>query len=127
MLENPDRLPLVGRQAELSELLRQVESAGRGQGGLTLIYGEAGVGKSRLVSELVQRQREQVSMMLDEVDQWLTMEDPQAIIEQAKKLPMAELVAKVQHGRQGLDRAQGLEQGLCQVDLVQYPEGVGAE
>jgi predicted ATPase len=52
LLERPDRLVLVGRQPELAELLHQVESAVRGNGGLTLIYGEAGVGKTRLVQEL---------------------------------------------------------------------------
>lgn len=52
LLERPDRLPLVGRQSELAELLRQVESALEGSGGLTVLYGEAGVGKSRLLREL---------------------------------------------------------------------------
>ena len=52
LLEQPDRLPLVGRQAEMAELLHRVEAAARGRGGLTLIYGEAGVGKTRLVQEL---------------------------------------------------------------------------
>lgn len=52
LLERPGRLPLVGRQAELAELLRQVEAAARGQGGLALVFGEAGVGKTRLVQEL---------------------------------------------------------------------------
>lgn len=51
-LERPDRLPLVGRRAELAELLGWLESAARGQGGLALLYGEAGVGKSRLLREL---------------------------------------------------------------------------
>ncbi|MBN1138276.1 MAG: AAA family ATPase, partial [Anaerolineae bacterium] len=52
LLERPDRLPLVGRQAELAELLRQVEAAARRQGGLALVFGEAGVGKTRLAQEL---------------------------------------------------------------------------
>lgn len=51
-LERPDQLPLVGRQVEWAELLRQIESASRGRGGLTLVYGEAGVGKTRLLREL---------------------------------------------------------------------------
>ena len=57
LLERPDRLPLVGRRKELAELLRQVEAAVRGSGGLTLVYGEAGVGKSRLVRELAENAR----------------------------------------------------------------------
>jgi DNA-binding SARP family transcriptional activator len=52
LLERPDRLPLVGRQWELPELLHQLESAVQGAGGLTLVYGEAGVGKTRLLREL---------------------------------------------------------------------------
>jgi tetratricopeptide (TPR) repeat protein len=52
LLERPDRLPLVGRQTELAELLRLAEAAARGQGGMALVYGEAGVGKTRLLGEL---------------------------------------------------------------------------
>jgi DNA-binding SARP family transcriptional activator len=52
LLDRPDRLPLAGRQREMAELLQQLESASRGAGGLTLVYGEAGVGKTRLLREL---------------------------------------------------------------------------
>ncbi|MGD8397660.1 MAG: tetratricopeptide repeat protein, partial [Anaerolineae bacterium] len=52
LLERPDRLPLVGRRREMAALLRQLESAMQCTGGLTLIYGEAGVGKTRLLKEL---------------------------------------------------------------------------
>jgi DNA-binding SARP family transcriptional activator len=52
LLERPDRLPLAGRQREMAELLEQLESAARGVGGLSLVYGEAGVGKTRLLREL---------------------------------------------------------------------------
>lgn len=51
-LERPDQLPLAGRQAELAELVRLVDSAALGNGGLAVVYGEAGVGKSRLLREL---------------------------------------------------------------------------
>ncbi|MCJ7737562.1 MAG: tetratricopeptide repeat protein [Anaerolineae bacterium] len=56
-LERPDRLPLIGRSPEVAELLRQVEAARDGGGGLTLLYGEAGVGKSRLLRELAENAR----------------------------------------------------------------------
>lgn len=46
------RLPLLGRERELSELLAALEAARRGRGQLVQIVGEAGVGKSRLLAEL---------------------------------------------------------------------------
>jgi DNA-binding SARP family transcriptional activator/DNA-binding transcriptional ArsR family regulator len=52
LLEHPERLPLVGRKTELAGMLNQVEAAARGEGGLCLLYGEAGVGKTRLLQEL---------------------------------------------------------------------------
>ena len=42
----------VGREAELEQLHRALESAKRGRGETILICGESGVGKSRLVGEL---------------------------------------------------------------------------
>ncbi len=52
LLERPDRVPLVGRQAERAELARHVELAMAGSGGLTLVVGGAGVGKTRLIQEV---------------------------------------------------------------------------
>ena len=43
--------PLVGREEELGHLLRRWERARNGAGQLTLIVGEPGIGKSRLVEE----------------------------------------------------------------------------
>ena len=42
----------VGRLAERGQLLRALERAGEGQGGLALLLGEAGMGKSRLLEEI---------------------------------------------------------------------------
>jgi tetratricopeptide (TPR) repeat protein/DNA-binding CsgD family transcriptional regulator len=43
---------LIGRNAELTALEGCLEAAARGQGGVVLLSGEAGIGKSRLVAEL---------------------------------------------------------------------------
>ncbi len=42
---------LVGRTAELALLTDLVRRAAAGEGGAALVLGEAGIGKSRLVSE----------------------------------------------------------------------------
>src|SRR5579871_3838325 len=49
---------LVGRDAELSQLLELLETAAAGQPVVTLISGDAGVGKTRLVTELAARARD---------------------------------------------------------------------
>ena len=43
----------VGRQSELAELLSGLEDALAGRGRLFLLVGEPGIGKSRLVEELI--------------------------------------------------------------------------
>ena len=45
--------PLVGRDAELERLRQRLLTAVRGQGGVLLVTGEAGIGKSRLLHELM--------------------------------------------------------------------------
>ena len=44
--------PMVGRQTEFAELRDKVALACRGNGGLAVIRGEAGIGKTRLAAEL---------------------------------------------------------------------------
>jgi len=44
--------PLVGRSAELRQLLATWEGTREGQGAVVLLSGEAGIGKSRLIQEL---------------------------------------------------------------------------
>lgn len=53
---------LVGREAELAAGLQLVEGLSRGQGGILVLTGEPGIGKSRLIAELrVQAQESGVS------------------------------------------------------------------
>jgi predicted ATPase len=47
--------PLVGREAEIAALRHALLEARCGRGHLVLVRGEAGVGKTRLVSEVVDR------------------------------------------------------------------------
>jgi DNA-binding SARP family transcriptional activator len=47
----PSRVPLVGRQDELSWLLAQFSRAAAGNPTVTVVWGDAGIGKTRLVQE----------------------------------------------------------------------------
>ena len=50
--------PLVGRDEEIAMLMRRWERARQGEGQLTLIVGEPGLGKSRLIEEFHMRLKE---------------------------------------------------------------------
>jgi hypothetical protein len=52
-----ERGPIVGRRAELEVLDSALADARAGQGGIVLLIGEPGIGKSRLVEEVAQRAR----------------------------------------------------------------------
>lgn len=52
-----DQTPLMGREAERKQLARLWEQACTGSGGVVLLSGEAGVGKSRLVASQLQDSR----------------------------------------------------------------------
>ena len=54
----------VGRQRELESLLLHLQHAQAGNGGLVLVEGEAGIGKTRLVQEFLARARESGSLVL---------------------------------------------------------------
>lgn len=49
------RAPLVGRQPEIAALEEALSEARQARGGIVLLRGEAGVGKTRLVTELMER------------------------------------------------------------------------
>jgi DNA-binding SARP family transcriptional activator len=71
-LEPPTRAPaaerasglLVGRERELAELSAGLERAFSGHGGVFLLAGEPGIGKSRLADELVTRARSRGAAVL---------------------------------------------------------------
>jgi DNA-binding SARP family transcriptional activator len=46
--------PFVGRDAEMAELWRTLQRARRGQPGVVVVHGEAGIGKTRLAAEFTQ-------------------------------------------------------------------------
>ena len=58
------RTPFVGRDAEQAELGRWLDRAVRGRGGLVLIGGEPGVGKTRLVEQVLETARQQRCLTL---------------------------------------------------------------
>ena len=55
---------LVGRQAEISLLEDALLAALRGDGGVVIVGGEAGMGKTRLVTELAARARRRGCVVL---------------------------------------------------------------
>jgi class 3 adenylate cyclase/tetratricopeptide (TPR) repeat protein len=74
----------VGRDAELAQLRTTLEAAGAGRGQVIALVGEPGVGKSRLVRELVRSHR---------TDGWLVLEANAVSYGQAASfLPVVELL-----------------------------------
>ena len=60
----PDRTPFIGRDDEREELLGRVEQLQQGRGGLVLISGEPGVGKTRLAETVLEEARQVGTMCL---------------------------------------------------------------
>ncbi|GIW78337.1 MAG: hypothetical protein KatS3mg105_0144 [Gemmatales bacterium] len=61
--------PLVGRVVEKAQLEKALDALQNGQGGVVLIEGEAGMGKSRLLADLIDKaQRRQVSCLVGVAD-----------------------------------------------------------
>jgi tetratricopeptide (TPR) repeat protein len=58
------RAPFLGREAELASLSGGLDDANAGQGGLVLIGGEPGIGKSRLADELAGLARDRGFLVL---------------------------------------------------------------
>ena len=55
----PTNTPLAGRQRELAFLCDYLTAAGRSKGGVVLVSGESGIGKTRLQVELAKQARDQ--------------------------------------------------------------------
>lgn len=55
LVEPQSSLPLIGRAAELEQIDAVIAEIWRGQGQVLAITGEAGIGKSRIVAEVVRR------------------------------------------------------------------------
>jgi len=53
VLQDLSHLPFVGRAKERAALQEAIRAAGQGRGGLALVEGDAGVGKTRLVGEVI--------------------------------------------------------------------------
>jgi len=60
--ERRAEVPLVGRQGELEALLGVIDDVRSGHGWIIELAGEAGVGKSRLVEELIEHSRDVVHL-----------------------------------------------------------------
>jgi predicted ATPase len=56
--------PMVGRASELARLLSLLDSVAAGEAAVALVSGDAGVGKTRLVTELTGRARERGFIVL---------------------------------------------------------------
>ena len=87
-------VPLVGRDRELGVLQRALEAARGGDGGVALIHGEAGIGKTRLSRHLVDEARRSGAMVLE----------GQCYVEESR-LPFAPVSDTLRAARRGPDRA----------------------
>lgn len=56
--------PFVGRDVELAELCRRLDLARGGLGGVILVSGEPGIGKTRLAEELTRRAKQSEAVVL---------------------------------------------------------------
>jgi tetratricopeptide (TPR) repeat protein len=57
-------MPFAGRRAELQRLARRLEQARAGQGGVVLVAGEPGIGKTRTLEEFAEQARPRGALVL---------------------------------------------------------------
>src|SRR5688572_28381343 len=58
------RIPVVGRETELARLFAALAEAAAGHGGVVMVSGEAGIGKTRLLEELSERAEHQGAVVV---------------------------------------------------------------
>jgi class 3 adenylate cyclase/tetratricopeptide (TPR) repeat protein len=104
--------PFVGREEELRLSLSRWERAREGQGQLVLVVGEAGIGKSRLVTEFHDRIRDKPHIWLESAGQQFFENSPfQAVVE------MLSQWLELQDGGNTEDRLERLERALSSAGL----------
>jgi class 3 adenylate cyclase len=115
------QVPMVGRDAELSRLLARFGEAANGHGGLVLVSGEPGMGKSRMVEELSERAHAQgVTVLAGRAfeSEWappyalfaealaghMSEADPQILLEDLgpSAAPLAQLLPTIRHTLPGV-------------------------
>jgi len=115
----------VGRDAERSRLDLMLEAARQGRGGLVLLGGEPGVGKTRLASEILEDGRERGMLALaghayeEETAPWMTSRE--ILQEMVRLLPAADL------RRMLGDNASELSRLLPELRKLIRPSGGGRE
>jgi DNA-binding winged helix-turn-helix (wHTH) protein len=98
----PRSLPFVGRRDELRALAQALERAQSGRRGISLVTGEAGIGKTRLAEEHARRSRAQgcgvfVGRCLEDdaaPDYWPWLQLLRAALESGAASPHAELLRR---------------------------------
>ena len=105
--------PFIGRDAELRHLRRAWQAAARGRGRVVLVSGEAGIGKSRTIQELCERQAAHRHTVL-----WHRCSHEYAAT------PLHPLVSQLQRSA-GLRRADRFEDRLAKLEalLLQAVDG----
>lgn len=71
-----ERVPTIGRDDEMAELRRMLEGAAGGHGGLAVITGEAGIGKSTLVAWFLEEVSADCFVLRGQCSERLALEEP---------------------------------------------------
>jgi class 3 adenylate cyclase/tetratricopeptide (TPR) repeat protein len=115
------QVPMVGRDSELTRLVARVAEAANGHGGLVLVSGEPGMGKSRMVEEVAERARGDGVVVLagrafesdwappyalfaEALAEHIAEAEPQALLEDLgpSAAPLAQLLPAIRHTLPGV-------------------------